>query len=144
MPAERSPRAALRPRPRRPRRWAATPPRQSRGPSKPERIVAGVDGSPGSRAALAAARPLAARLGCPLLPLVTLTPDAQPALPEEECADAALVPGDLVPAIAEAASSSSLVLVGAGGSGRRGAGLAERVVYATRCSTLVVRPAADA
>ena len=43
------------------------------GPSKPERIVVGVDGSSEARTAEAVARTLAVRVGCEVVPVVALT-----------------------------------------------------------------------
>ncbi len=111
------------------------------GPVKPERIVVAVDGSPESRAAEAAARSLAARLDREVVPVVGLAGDVDLGLLRDERDDALLDPGSLVEAVAGAASKSSLVVVGRGRERDRGwgGGVVERVVYAARCSVLVVQ-----
>lgn len=111
------------------------------GPHKPERIVVAVDGSPESRAAEATARSLAGRLGCELLPVVGLADAVDLAVLRADRDEALLDPGPLVDAVAHAASTGSLVVVGRGRErGRRwGGSVVERVVYATRCSVLVVQ-----
>jgi nucleotide-binding universal stress UspA family protein len=110
------------------------------GPSKPDRIVVAVDGSPESRAAEATARSLGRRLGREVVPVVGLGDDLDLELLRSEREDALLAPGPLVDAIREAASRSSLVVVGRERERGRhwGSGLVERVVYSARCSVLVV------
>lgn len=116
------------------------------GPSKPERIVVGVDGSPESRTAEAAARSLAGRLGCAIVPVVGLADDVDLDVLRAERTDALLDPGRLVGAVTRASSKGSLVVVGSGGErGRRwGGSVAEQVAYGARCSVLVVRHAPEA
>jgi nucleotide-binding universal stress UspA family protein len=113
------------------------------GPARPDRIVVAVDGSPESQAAEAAARSLAARLGREVVPVVGLAGDVDLAVLRAERDDALLDPGPLVDAVRGASSKSSLVVVGRGRErGRRwGGDLVERVVYAARCSVLVVASA---
>jgi nucleotide-binding universal stress UspA family protein len=109
------------------------------GPAPPDRVVVGVDGSPASRAAETTARSLAGRLGCEVLPVIALGPDVDLALLRAERADVLLHPGSLLDAVVTASSPRSLIVVGrARERGRRGSGPAERVVYAARCSVLVV------
>ncbi|HYY76932.1 MAG TPA: universal stress protein [Gaiellaceae bacterium] len=114
------------------------------GPSKPERIVVGVDASPESRLAEAAARSLADRLGCRIVPVVGLGDDVDPATLRAKRQDALLDPRSLVDAVVAASRPDSLVLVGrAPEHGHRWGGtLVERVVYGARCSVLVVQPPA--
>lgn len=111
------------------------------GPAKPERIVVGVDGSAESLAAESVARSLAARLRCEVLPVVGLGEHVDPAILRAEREDALLVPGPLVDAVAGASSRGTLVVVGRGRERGRsfGGDLAERIVYASRCSVLVVQ-----
>ena len=111
------------------------------GPSKPERIVVGVDGSPESRTAEATARSLATRLGCDVLPVVGLADGVSPELLRDERADALLDPRRLVDAVVDASRKGGLVVVGRGQErGRqRGGSLVERIVYSARCSVLVVQ-----
>jgi nucleotide-binding universal stress UspA family protein len=116
------------------------------GPSRPEKIVVGVDATPEARTAEAAARSLARRLGCAIAPVVGLADDVDLALLRAEREDALLDPGRLVDAVARASSSSSLVVVGSTAErGRRwGGSRAEQVAYGARCSVLVVRHSAEA
>jgi nucleotide-binding universal stress UspA family protein len=116
------------------------------GPHKPERIVVAVDGSPESDAAEAAARFLAGRLGCELVPVVGLADTADLALLRAEREDALLEPGPLVDAVTHTASRGSLVIVGRGRRhGRRwGGDDVERIVYGARCSVLVVQQRSSA
>jgi nucleotide-binding universal stress UspA family protein len=110
------------------------------GPAKPQRIVVAVDGSPEAWAAEATARSLAARLEREVVPVVGLAGDIDLALLRAEREEAVLDPGRLIDAIADAATRSSLVVVGRARqqAHRWGGGLVERVVYSARCSVLVV------
>jgi nucleotide-binding universal stress UspA family protein len=101
------------------------------GPARPGRIVVGVDGSKGSLAAESVGRALAARLGCPIVPVVPLAarPGADVLRLERE--DAVVTPGELVDALRRESDERSLVVVGRGPD-------AERIVHATRCSVLVI------
>jgi nucleotide-binding universal stress UspA family protein len=111
------------------------------GPAKPARIVVAVDGSPESRTAETAARSLAARLDREVVPVVGLGGDVDLALLRDERDDALLDPGPLAEAVAHASSETSLVVVGRGRERhhRWGGDVVERVVYAARCSVLVVQ-----
>jgi nucleotide-binding universal stress UspA family protein len=110
------------------------------GPHRPERIVVGVDGSAESRSAEAAARALAGRLGCDLVPVVGLAQNVDLALLRAERHDALLDPGPLADAVVGASSRGSLIVVGRSRDGgrRSGGGLVENVVYSARCSVLAV------
>lgn len=110
------------------------------GPARPSRVIVGVDGSPEARKAEKVARSLVARLGCELVPVVPLGADLDVAVLRAERDDAVLYPGPLLDAVVSASTPRSLVVVGrASERGRRwGGGLAERVVYAARCSVLVL------
>jgi nucleotide-binding universal stress UspA family protein len=110
------------------------------GPAHPDRVVVGVDGSRASRAAEAVARTLGSRLGCEAIPVVALGADVELAVLRAERDDALLYPGSLLDAVASAATSRSLIVVGRARErrGRRGGDLAERLVYTARCSVLVV------
>jgi nucleotide-binding universal stress UspA family protein len=113
------------------------------GPSRPERILVGVDSTPESRVAEEVGAALAVRLGRELVPVVGLGEDVDLDLLRAERDQALLDPRGLVDALGAAAHPGDLVLVGRPHDRRgRGADLAERVVYGTRCSVLVVRPAA--
>jgi nucleotide-binding universal stress UspA family protein len=116
------------------------------GPHKPERIVVGVDGDPASRAAEAAARSLGARLQCEVLPVVALGEAVRPEVLREEREDALLDPRTMVEAVVDASTKRSLVVVGRqpDADGRRRRRAVERLVYAARCSVLVVRHGAAA
>lgn len=111
------------------------------GPSKPDTIVVGVDGSPEARAAEAVARSLASRLGCKFVPVVGLGDGVGVAQLRAERDDAVLDPGRLVDAVVGASTKASLVVVGRGRErGRRwGGSLAERVVYSASCSVLALQ-----
>jgi nucleotide-binding universal stress UspA family protein len=111
------------------------------GPSKPERILVGVDSTPESRVAEEVACSLAVRLGRELVPVVGLGEDVDLDLLRAERDQALLDPRGLADALGAAARPGDLVLVGRARQPHgRGADLAERAVYATRCSVLVVRP----
>jgi nucleotide-binding universal stress UspA family protein len=117
------------------------------GPHRPDRIVVAVDGTPAARAAEAASRALATRLGCDLVPVVGLEDVAEPDLLRAERHEAVVEPGRLPEAVADVATSATLVVVGADPEpGRRRAAdrLAERVLFGVRCSVLVVRAGAVA
>jgi nucleotide-binding universal stress UspA family protein len=111
------------------------------GPHRPDRIVFGVDGSPESRTAEAVARSLGARLGCDVVPVVGLGAGVAPEVLREEREDALLDPRPTIEAVAGTASRASLVVVGRGQdrTRRRSNRFVERLVYATRCSVLVVQ-----
>lgn len=115
------------------------------GPARPDRVVVGVDASREARRAEVVARSLARRLGCEVVPVVPLGADVDLAVLHEEREDALLHPGSLLDGVVSAATSRSLIVVGESREqGRRwGGGLAERVVYAARCSVLVVDYDAD-
>lgn len=116
------------------------------GPSRPDKVVIALDGSPESHAAEAVGRSLARRLGCDVVPVVALGEDIELAVLREEREDALLDPGRLVDAVVGASSKASLVVVGRGRErGRRwGGDRAERIVYSARCSVLVVEHEPDA
>jgi len=116
------------------------------GPHKPERIVFGVDGTPASRAAEAVARSLSVRLQCEVLPVVALGETVAPEVLREGRGDALLDPRTMVEAIVDASSKRSLLVVGREpvSDGRRRKRAVERLVYAARCSVLVVRYGAAA
>ncbi len=110
------------------------------GPATPNRVVVPVDGSEESRAAEAAARALAQRLGCEIVPTIGLGEDVDLALLRAERDDALLHPGSLLDAVVSASTQRSLIVVGrARPHGRRWrADFAERLVHAARCSVLVL------
>ena len=112
------------------------------GPSKPRRIIVGIDGSADGRAAEIAARSLAGRLGCDLVPVVGLDDDdVDLDLLRAEREDALLDPRDLAHAVVSVSSKDTLVLIGRrrAHDHRWGGSIAERVVYSAHCSVLVVR-----
>ena len=115
------------------------------GPSKPDRVVVALDGSPESRSAEAVGRSLAQRLGREVVPVIGLGDDIELAVLREERDDALLDPGRLVDAVVDASSKASLVVVGRGREHGRpwGGSRAERVVYAAGCSVLVVQHEPD-
>jgi nucleotide-binding universal stress UspA family protein len=111
------------------------------GPSTPRRIVVGVDPSDDGAAAEAAARRLAHRLGCELVPVIGLGDgEISPELLRSEREDALLDPRDLAHAVVAASSSDSLVFIGRRNSRdhRFSGSISERVVFSARCSVLVV------
>lgn len=116
------------------------------GPSKPERIVVGVDGSSEATVAEATARSLADRLGCRLVRVVGVGGHVDFAVLRGELDDVLLDPRGLVEAVAGASMEGGLIVVGRGRErGHRwGGSIAERVVYSARCSVLVVRDEPDA
>lgn len=111
------------------------------GPSKPDKSVVGVDGSPESRTAEAAARSLAGRIGCEIVPVIALGEDVDLEVLRADRDDALLDPGRLVEAVVGATSKASLVVAGRGRErGRHWDGtIVERLVYSARCSVLVVQ-----
>jgi nucleotide-binding universal stress UspA family protein len=112
------------------------------GPAKPQRIVVGVDGSHESLTAEGVGRALARRLGCGVVPVIGLGEDVDLQLLRRERDDALLHPGSLVDGVVAASSPRSLVVAGRArqvrGGRRWGGGLAERVVFAAKCSVLVL------
>lgn len=109
------------------------------GPAHPDRVVVGVDGSQESWRAEAVARSLAGRLGCEVVPVVALGAEVDLAVLRAEREDALLHPGPLLEGVVSASTSRSLIVVGRAGAQRgRGGSPAERLVYAARCSVLVV------
>jgi nucleotide-binding universal stress UspA family protein len=111
------------------------------GPMKPDRIVVGADSPPEARAAELAARRLAERLECDVVPVVALDDHVDLPLIRSERDDALFIPGELGDAVVGAATKSSLVVVGraADRGPHRGPDFAERLVYAASCSVLVIR-----
>jgi nucleotide-binding universal stress UspA family protein len=119
--------------------------RRGWGPHLPDRIVVAVDGTSAARAAEESARALAARLGCDFAPVVGLEDVGEPDLLHAERQDAVIEPGRLAEAVADVATSASLLVVGADAGHRRAAErLAERLIFGVRCSVLVVRAGAPA
>jgi nucleotide-binding universal stress UspA family protein len=112
------------------------------GPAKPQRIVVGVDGSHESLTAERVGRALARRLDCEVVPVIGLGEDVDLQLLRRERDDALVHPGPLVDGVVAASSPRSLVVVGRArqvrGRRRWGGGLGERVVYAVKCSVLVL------
>jgi nucleotide-binding universal stress UspA family protein len=80
------------------------------------------------------------------VPVIGLGDDIDLAVLREERDDALLDPGRLVDGVVNASSRASLVVVGRGREHGRpwGGSRAERVVYAARCSVLVVQHEPDA
>jgi nucleotide-binding universal stress UspA family protein len=115
------------------------------GPSKPERILVGVDGTPQSLRAEAVARSLGKRLECDVLPIIGLEDAVDPAVLRAERDDALLGTGPLADAVAGASTQGSLIVVGRTVEhDRREDRMVERIVYAARCSVLVVQHGPDA
>jgi nucleotide-binding universal stress UspA family protein len=115
------------------------------GPTKPDKVIVALDGSPESRAAEAVGRALAQRLDRDVVPVIGLGDDIELAILREERDDALLDPGRLVDAVVHASSRASLIVVGRGRERRRdGRSRADRIVYAARCSVLVVQHDSDA
>jgi nucleotide-binding universal stress UspA family protein len=111
------------------------------GPAKPQRIVVGIDGSPEARTAEAVARSLAERIGCPVVPVVGLADDIDVDVLRAERDDAVLDPRGALEAVAGMSGTGDLVVVARGRerAHRWGGDVAERAVYAAKCSVLVVR-----
>jgi nucleotide-binding universal stress UspA family protein len=112
------------------------------GPSKPRRLVVGVDGSPDGRTAELAATSIAHRLSCELVHVVGLTEDdVDLDLLRTQGEDVLLDPDDLAHAVVSASREDTLVVVGRrrAHDHRWGGSVAERIVYSARCSVLVVR-----
>jgi nucleotide-binding universal stress UspA family protein len=110
--------------------------------SWPTRIVVGVDGSPQSARALAAARELADRFGPSVRPVVALL-DASSDLHEARllASDVEELSGSAVDELVHAAEDADLLVVGSRGlTGIRALGsVSERVAHSARCPVLVVR-----
>ena len=108
------------------------------------RIVVGIDGSPESVAAYAAASELAARLGAELWPVVG---HGGAAVDHEAIATLAPrreeLPDEPVKALVTASADADLLVVGSRGlHGLKALGsVSERVAHEARCSTLIVRQA---
>ncbi len=111
----------------------------------PQRIVAGVDGSPESALAFATAAELGDRFGADVRPIVaTGDRKQQPDLDRVYgIADTVIVhPEKPVTALTKASSSADLVVVGSRGlHGIRSIGsVSERIAHNALCSVIVVRP----
>ena len=109
------------------------------GPSKPGRILVGVDGSPQSLAAERVARSLGRRLGCDVVPIVGLEDGVDPAVLRAEREDALLGTGPLADSVVKASTQGSLIVVGRNAAhDRHEDRTVDRIVYSARCSVLVV------
>ncbi len=113
----------------------------------PKRIVVGVDGSPQSATAYAAARYLGERFNAELWPVVAhggkgVDQRAIPNIVDYRHEDS---PDDPVTALVAAAAGADLVVVGSRGlHGLKALGsVSERVAHQSRCSVLVVREPAQ-
>jgi nucleotide-binding universal stress UspA family protein len=113
----------------------------------PLRIVVGVDGSPESAAAYAAARQLVDRFGSQLWPVVAhggkdVCKDAVTTIVDDHYED---LPDEPVHALVAASADADLLIVGSRGlHGYKALGsVSERVAHQARCSTLIVREGAS-
>jgi len=120
----------------------------ARTPSEPQRfprsVVVGVDGSPESAAAYAAAAQVAARLDAELHPLVALGGKGADLESVQRIVSDRLFEVDKrSPADALSAADADLLVVGSRGlHGLDAVGsVSERIAHQSRCSVLVVRPA---
>ncbi len=106
----------------------------------PRAIVAGVDGSPQSETALAAARYLAHRFAAPLTAVTALGGKGVDLDRARMCTPVE-VPDHPVPALVEASAEADILVVGSRGlHGLRSLGsVSERVAHRAGCSVLVVR-----
>jgi nucleotide-binding universal stress UspA family protein len=109
------------------------------GPSRPERVVVGRDGSPEARTAEDVARALAERLRCELVTVIALGGELDPEVLRDGRDDVVLSPGELVDAVGSVAGARDLVVVGRSRRHGHGASAADRTVTAARSSVLVVR-----
>ena len=117
------------------------------GPDFPRRIVAGVDGSPQSRAAYAVAQHLSERFSAELWPVVAhggkgVDKQLIAGIVDYQHED---LPDEPVRAIVSATADADLVVVGSRGlHGLKALGsVSERVAHQARCSTIVVREPHD-
>lgn len=107
----------------------------------PLNIVVGVDGSPGSIAALAAGQYLSARFGVPLRAVLARRGEVDIVHAELRAPQLEIVDDNAVDALVDAGASSDLVIVGSRGLHGLGAlgSVSERVAHKARASVLVVR-----
>jgi nucleotide-binding universal stress UspA family protein len=108
----------------------------------PFALVAGVDGSPHSLDALAAARRLSARFDVPLRIVMAHRGDVDVVHAELACHDVEFIDGSPLDVLLDASAAADLVVVGSRGlHGLRALGsVSERVAHTARSSVLVVRP----
>jgi nucleotide-binding universal stress UspA family protein len=108
----------------------------------PRAIVAGVDGSPESAAAAAAARYLAKRFAAPLTVVTALDGKDVDLGAAKLTAPVEVLDEHPVHALVEASAGADILVVGSRGlHGLRSLGsVSERVAHQARCSVLVVRP----
>jgi nucleotide-binding universal stress UspA family protein len=114
----------------------------------PQRVVVGLDGSPESALAFAAARRVASRFGSVLWPVVALggkRVDLQEVARLTDHRHEEL-PGEPVAALLAASADADLLVLGSRGlHGVKSLGsVSERVAHRAHCSTLVVRDPAEA
>jgi len=107
----------------------------------PRSIVVGIDGSPGSRAAVEAARELAGRFGARLREVVAADATVDLEAARAVSPEVEVVPGKPVDELSVLSEFADLVVVGSRGlKGFRALGsVSERVVHEARCPVLVVR-----